>query len=178
MLKTISKVTGIAWLAFTLVSSAAWAGSEKISSDLQSTSLPDRLDVIIQYKVPPTDANHQRVAKAGGALRDRLNVIAAAHYSIPRSALATLSDDPDVAFITPNRALKGMLDITAGAVHSDVANALGFRGTGIGVAVIDSGIAEMPDFQNTVGRIVYAASFVSGGAGDLYGHGTHVAGII
>jgi serine protease AprX len=55
--------------------------------------------------------------------------------------------------------------------------------------VIDSGIAESPDLQQgglsglplrTSSRVVYRESFLpnSAGSGDLYGHGTHVAGII
>ena len=50
-------------------------------------------------------------------------------------------------------------------------------GKGIGVAVIDSGIASHPDLGN---RVIAAQSFnvnVSG-ADDAYGHGTAVAGII
>jgi serine protease AprX len=178
MINTIVKFTGIAWLALSLAAAAAWAGSEKLSSDLRSRNLSDRLDVIVRYNVTPTDAHHGKVEKQGGALRDKLDVIKAGHYTIPRSALDTLSDDPDAAYISPNRGLKAMLDISAGAVHADAANSLGFVGKGIGVAVIDSGIADMPDFQNNRSRIVYAASFVLGGISDQYGHGTHVAGII
>ena len=55
-------------------------------------------------------------------------------------------------------------------------------GTGIGVAVIDSGIADHPDLHNTAGasRVVYSQSFLPGvtSAVDAYGHGTHVAGIV
>jgi len=50
------------------------------------------------------------------------------------------------------------------------------------VAVIDSGIALKDDLKSAnqaSSRIVYSQSFVAGqDATDLYGHGTHVAGII
>jgi serine protease AprX len=59
---------------------------------------------------------------------------------------------------------------------------MGFRGDGIGVAVIDSGIFTDRDFSTDPGkpfsRIVKAVSFSSENNSDLYGHGTHVAGII
>jgi serine protease AprX len=45
----------------------------------------------------------------------------------------------------------------------------------VGVAVIDSGIYNHPDLQ---GRVVYHQSFNGSSTADLYGHGTHVAGII
>src|SRR5688500_14821520 len=53
-------------------------------------------------------------------------------------------------------------------------------GAGIGVAIIDSGIAALPAFS---GRIVGFYDFTSGGIVarspfDEYGHGTHVAGLI
>jgi serine protease AprX len=50
------------------------------------------------------------------------------------------------------------------------------RGTGVKVAVIDTGIDEdHPDFT---GRIVATQSFVGNTAHDDNGHGTHVAGIV
>jgi subtilisin family serine protease len=61
--------------------------------------------------------------------------------------------------------------------------AVRFDGTGIGVAVIDSGIAPHPDLNNASGgsRVVYSQSFVAGdttSTSDKFGHGTHVAGLI
>src|SRR5262249_6620330 len=70
------------------------------------------------------------------------------------------------------------------AVNADVAFANGWDGTGIGVAVLDSGIGSVDDLQSdgnlNPSRVVYSQSFVPGSAtnGDPFGHGTHVAGII
>jgi serine protease AprX len=68
--------------------------------------------------------------------------------------------------------------VGATVVRSD----LGYDGTGIGVAVIDSGVAPAHDdlTGNGAPRIVRFVDFVNGreDAYDDYGHGTHVAGII
>src|SRR2546421_488272 len=67
---------------------------------------------------------------------------------------------------------------------SDLGNtAANLDGTGIGVAVIDSGVSPHNDLMKASGkgsRIVYSESFVPGdpSTADAFGHGTHVAGII
>src|SRR5207245_3892899 len=67
------------------------------------------------------------------------------------------------------------------AVNANLAWQSGWDGTGVGVAVIDSGIAskrDMNDRNALTSRVVYRQSFVSGQTNDDYGHGTHVAGIL
>ena len=60
----------------------------------------------------------------------------------------------------------------------------GFTGSGVGVAVIDSGVDFAGDLGNggllNLSRVVYSENFVPSKwlASDDYGHGTHVAGLI
>jgi len=54
----------------------------------------------------------------------------------------------------------------------------GYNGTGIGVAVVDSGIAPHSALDSRVIARVNLVSWEASSTGDLYGHGTHVAGII
>ena len=158
---------------------AVWGGDEKLSADLRGHS-QGNVDVIVQYRNPPTEAHHRRVLQAGGSLKHRLDFIRSAHYSVSPSLLHSLADDADVAYITPDRPVHGTLNITSATVYSTAANASGWTGKGIGVAVIDSGIADVADFQyGRADRLVYQQSFVKNPSpADQYGHGTHVAGIL
>lgn len=54
----------------------------------------------------------------------------------------------------------------------------GYNGTGIGVAVVDSGIAPHSALDSRVVARVNFVSWEATSTGDLYGHGTHVAGMI
>jgi serine protease AprX len=54
----------------------------------------------------------------------------------------------------------------------------GYNGTGMTVAVLDSGIAAHTALDTRVVAHVNLVSFESPATGDPYGHGTHVAGII
>jgi serine protease AprX len=59
---------------------------------------------------------------------------------------------------------------------------LGYDGSGIGVAIVDSGVTSWHDDLGGFGgqRVVEFVDFVNGRTSsyDDYGHGTHVAGIV
>jgi serine protease AprX len=173
--------------------SFADGNKHKLSKDvdaLKGGSNGPAVDVIIQFNQAPTDVHHKKVQNKGGVLKTKLDVIKGAHYSVPAESLQTLADDPDVRYISPNRQLSGTstLDYTPETVNAPVVwQQWGLDGTGVGVAVIDSGVTAVGDLywwnptnQTYGSRVVYSQSFVPGttDASDQYGHGTHVAGII
>jgi subtilisin family serine protease len=51
-------------------------------------------------------------------------------------------------------------------------------GTGVTVAVVDSGVAAHPDIPNLLPGFSSVGGSITAGQTDTYGHGTHVAGII
>ena len=63
-----------------------------------------------------------------------------------------------------------------------LAETYGYTGKGIAVAVIDSGVGAHPDLRDPLtvaSHLVYSEDFTGQGTTeDLYGRGTHVAGII
>jgi len=172
-----------------LSASLAFAGSPKMSKDLEGSNASDQVDVIVQYTQAPTALDNQHMRNRRGKLRRELGLLNGGAYSVPASALTDLAADPDVAYISPDRPLYGtnngsptaVLDYHTDTVNAAVAWAQGLNGTGIGVAVIDSGIIDIPDFHAQNNLVVFSQNFVggtSGSANDQYGHGSHVAGII
>src|SRR6266571_612724 len=103
-------------------------GKNKLSKDLEALkggNSGGTVDVIIQFNQTPTDAHHQKVQNKGGVLKTKLDFIKGAHYSVPVGSLDALADDPDVAYISPNRPLSGTststLDYAAESVNAPVA---------------------------------------------------------
>src|ERR1022692_472909 len=140
---------------------------------------PDALiDVIVEFKVTPSSLHYRRMSARGAVLKTRLHSINAAAFRLPVSAIAKLEKDPDVLYVSPDRTvhLNNNYETYEPAVLADVAaQQYGFDGTGIGVAVIDSGVADHADFRTAgVSRVIHSESFVVGNTSsvDAYGHGT------
>src|SRR5215467_1762350 len=184
-----SKFTRGLLLAIVLVASTAAtaAGRSKIAPDLKNFPVhtDGTVDVIIQFNQTPQARHFEAIAARGGRLRFSLQHIQGAAYRIPVKMLVWLEQHPDVAYVSPDRPNKVAFDDEIPAVMADAARQqyTQFDGTGVGVAVIDSGVYDHDDLQTadyTASRIVYSESFVAGdpSTNDAYGHGTHVAGII
>jgi serine protease AprX len=167
----------------------ATRGHQKMSADL--TGFPLNADgtvsVIIQFNQTPQARHFDDMSAQGGRLKFSLSRINGAAYRIPVRMLVWLQNHPDVAYVSPDRPNKvaaNSPDEDIPAVMGDVAQQqYGLNGTGVGVAVIDSGVFNHDDLKNATGtasRIVYSESFIPGdpSTNDAYGHGTHVAGIL
>ncbi len=157
----------------------------KFSTDLQQrTGVNPMVDVIVQHRQMPTSAHLQGMQGRGAIIKSQLHTIRAVTMRVPVSMLAELAKDPNVAYITPDRPvhLSASNEDYTTAIERDLAAAqFAYDGTGIGVAVIDSGIADHGDLhKGGASHVVYSQSFVQGDPSgpDKYGHGTHVAGLI
>lgn len=155
------------------------AGSEK-----QALGGP-MLDVIIQFRHDrPLDRHIRRVLALGGKHTRSLGVIHAGVFRVPAQLVAVLAQNPDVLYISPDRKNRKFSDdYLLPSTNGDLAQQLGYDGTGVGVAIIDSGVrVDHPDLADPItgaSRVVYSESFVPGlDAIDQYGHGTHVAGLV
>lgn len=140
--------------------------------------------VIVQWQSAPTAAQRRQV-RALGAHADRpLPLIHADALRLPMAAVKRLRALPFVRHVSPDVSCRKSDEYTVGASGADVAFAgAGLSGTGVAVAVLDSGIqAERADLA---GRTLASVNFLGDGDGtqtdaaaDDCGHGTHVAGII
>ncbi len=131
------------------------------------------------------------VQRSGGLPKHALPIVGAASATIKGGALVGLSHDKDVLYISRDSALRataetswgGAIAETPGIIETGAPStwATGLTGKGIGIAVVDSGVAAHADLA---GRIVAAIDFTSASPtvstvplGDPGGHGTHVAGL-
>src|SRR5467141_1666281 len=155
--------------------------ARKISPDLKSVKPEASVDVIVQFHRPPSVADllGEDVNK-----KAELPLVKAELVSVKGANLSSLASHANVAYISPNRGVKGTLDHVVTAINADIAYAHGWNGTGVGIAVVDSGVGSVDDLNSDgnvqPSRVVYSQSFVAGdtSVADGYGHGTHVAGII
>jgi serine protease AprX len=124
------------------------------------------------------------VRTVGGGNGRLLRLIAGRAADLPDAALTALARNPRIAQISDDRSVAGAMERTAATVGATTVRwDLGVDGTGVGVAVIDSGVAAAHDDlmgSNGAPLVDRFVDFVGGDdtAYDDYGHGTHVAGII
>jgi serine protease AprX len=117
-------------------------------------------------------------------LGGQLSIIDAQVATIPNVSLAALTSSASIQRIALDRATIATLQLTGATVGATLARQVyGYDGTGITVAVIDSGVTPWhDDLADSSGsqRVDRFVDFVNGrsAAYDDYGHGTHVTGII
>ena len=137
---------------FLLGTGLAFARHPKVASDLEGKPASATVDIIVQFNSVPGAATRHRVSARGGILKTDLGGLKAGAYSITAGVLESLANDPDIAYISPDRAVRGMLDHSVAAINALAPANLGMTGLGIGVAEIDSGITQDADL--TAGRVL------------------------
>lgn len=194
-----------ALLALTLLAgigpTPVFAQRGKLDDHLQrlakTKSGTNRVDVIVKVRGDSLGQVADKMRRRGDKIRSSHPSVEALAAEVRRDGLAALAADPAVERVSldapvtpfgrPQKARKSYKAPTAPAVNvlretlglTDVA----YSGWGIGVAIIDSGIQPLADFDTRItafrdftkddvadGRVVPAY--------DDYGHGTHIAGLI
>jgi serine protease AprX len=123
------------------------------------------------------------IQQVGGRLGRRLPILKGQVAYLPNAALTAIANSALVKDILLDRPVEAVVErtgVTIGATA--IRQELGYDGTGIGVAVLDSGVSAWHDDLSGAGgqRIERFVDFVNGrdAAYDDYGHGTHVTGVV
>jgi len=168
-----------ALLALGACSRATESGGEKLDVTLRAAA-PSAATVRVIVETDDLDRVARLVATLGGHARRRLPAARALVADLPASTLERVAASRAVRRVSLDRRIEGTLERTAATIGARwVTENLGFDGTGVGVAIIDSGVTRSHD-DLSPGRVVSFVDFVDfqSAPHDGYGHGTHVAGII
>lgn len=159
----------------------------------------DAIEAVVVMATPDTvSAVEQRATRLGLRITRRLAIVNGFAAEGSPAAVRQLSGSPGVLSVTPDRALKPMSVVDslgydpalAGSsssvtqiVGAQAAWAKGWTGAGVDVAVIDTGVTQVPGLDGA-GKVVVGPdlSFDSPTAvvpgQDGFGHGTFMAGLI
>ena len=188
MLKRIA-VAGMATVLSLALGATAAQGATVAGLAKQSPAR--KVTAIVQFKPGFSERKAKTlVAAHGGKVTSRVPLIHGLAVRLPAKQAAKLARERQVVGLTLNSRVHGTA-IEDGAlaarfpksINADKVWRRGYTGKGVGVAVIDTGIAgDAVDFKDASGnsRVIANAITAKGAttAGDGFGHGTHVAGII
>ena len=167
---------------------------DNVSPDLREMMAKDpsgktRVEVILQAKDANNEALRSLLASGTARIADRIGDSDTLVVNLPLTTLQTLSTSGLINYVSPNRPtrMSGHVEDTIGATLMRAQPANGSRpaytldGSGVGVAVLDSGIyaSQRAFLDGTAGRLAFSKSFVPNvtSTDDDYGHGTHVASL-
>jgi len=172
---------GVLLAACVLPAAAAdHAPASKLDRELRGRALAPRGHSRVIVRLNPGVSGDALIRGVRGTAGRRLASVGGQVADVPDSALDALARLPGVSGVSLDRRVHGTLERTGGTIGATfVQQTLGFDGTGVGIAVIDSGVASWHDDlgSNRVARFVDFVRFEPA-AYDDYGHGTHVAGIL
>jgi serine protease AprX len=161
------------------------------------------LQAIVQFNAPVSEAKAEADARAHGRIIGKLPIIHGLAIQTTAAQARALTADADVHAVSLNSTVTsqslplgfrfpGNQSVSSAQLQTTYDRTLGVTplwkygvtGTGVGVAVLDTGIdGSLPDFATADGshsRVIVSAvdNAKATTATDAYGHGTDVAGII
>jgi serine protease AprX len=147
--------------------------------------------VVIGHRSGTEKAVNRLIRQAGGTVNRQLAAIDMAVADVPASALPLLARNRDITSISTDHVVglhvssngkgRGQADANNSAIDVDGPRGRGLNGSGVDVAIIDSGVSPV---AGLAGRIIDSPDFSADAslpnlaALDSFGHGTHLAGLI
>ena len=179
MSKTVSTLSQqLLWI----MAGSCLAGAGTLAPELQSLPSSKAVEVIVRFNHGSSD--HVILGRKLADLPE------GGLYSMTPAQAVIVAAQPGTATVSTNRAVfptgtvTPVYDFMPQTVQpqSPIAGFPNFvQGSGIGVVVIDSGIHVNSDLQLFGSTVVFSQNFSAdpgNDADDLFGHGTHVAGLI
>src|SRR3984893_8469630 len=125
---------------------ASASPGEKLSADLQDVVQHSgdrtRVKVILQVDKMSSEKVNELLSAKGVEVKNRFRQFGLIEVELPVGALKTLASSTNVKHVSLNRSVKGFANTyTYGALANTVgASVTGLDGSGIGIAILDSGI--------------------------------------
>jgi serine protease AprX len=162
--------------------------------DASARSQP--LRVIVQKHSAADPAPEAAVRRLGGQVTRALPIVTGFAATVPAAVVGELARLPGVRAVTPDGRVRvqaaapgssTIRSVYPKAVQADAAWKRGITGRGVTVAVLDTGVANVPDLA---GRLVQVRNDLTGrtepcknlsgelDCNDRYGHGTFIAGLV
>ena len=145
-----------------------------------------QMDVLVRFRRTPGTLERSLVKGLGGKERRLLSASRKwLSLRIPAHRIAALADHGAVEYVGIDEPVMTAMDVAREAANEPVAPApeSAFKGAGVTIAVVDSGVALHPDIQTMTAVVDVVAHSTPHAAPpaesiDPNGHGTHVAGIM
>ncbi len=175
----------------------------KVQPDLRqmAASQPETSVGVIVQKAGSGHSPEELVRRLEGEVTKDLGIINAFAAELPAGEVGRLARDPGVRWISfdapmirqggPDEPIEtgNLLNIYIRAIGAGDVWAEGYQGSGVTVALVDSGIrsclqgkklSDLKDSDSDRSRVLHSESFSTDSTNDHdeFGHGTHVAGII
>lgn len=155
-------------------------------SIIGSIAPQEKVPVIIGFK---DKKDPDLIKENGGEIKREYTLINAIAAKLPKNKIEELKKNPKVAYVESDRIVQALAETTPWGVTKINApavwqNTSTNKGTGIKVAILDTGIqSNHPDLINNIKGGVNFAGRPDGSTNPRYwtdknGHGTHVAGIV
>ena len=158
--------------------------------------MAESIRVIVQKSSPADPAPELAVRRLGGQVTRALPIVAGFAATVPAARAGELAGQPGVRAVTPDAKVRVQAAAPGGGtirsvypktIKADAVWKRGVTGRGVTVAVLDTGVANVPDLA---GRLVQVRNDLTGqttpcknlsgelDCNDRYGHGTFIAGLV
>src|SRR5574341_886199 len=157
---------------------SVYAKNDKIHKNLEKfLDDDDYVSVIVQFDNKPGDQEDIGLQSLGCEIKRHTRHMNLVIAECPGTSLENLVESDDVIKLWEDEILSFTLDYSAPQINATVAWTNGYNGSGVKVAVLDTGINS--SHPALIGQVILEKDFTTdNNPHDFCNHGTHVASII